>query len=211
PSPPEAEVDLHVAANSNTYPDQSNGTAEPDNVIPMPYVRPNANDELEPGPSSPPAMAAVDLQPTPIDEPALRPAMENHANILLPSTQQEINVRITERTADFSVPVTDAELPQRIGQLVDDKTHSQLRLDFATDEQSRGIGDDPSVLQLESANFAVSRVDDQTDDTQQPTRTDDAIVAEPEMMDDAPIASEDRPDDAMLQVAKRFAARLPAE
>ena len=202
PPPQEAVVDVNVAANSNTSPSRQDA-ADPDNVIPMPRGRQPAIEDV--GDPVGPTVAlrqpnpAAAAQPEPASEATLIPEV-----IYAPAPVAEagINVRITERTADFTVPVTEAQLPFQLSGA--ETPSDQLALDFDVLEPGRISQDhDDEPDQAVIADEPVEAV--LVDETEY--RQSESEVIEPDEI----IIGQDQ-DDPMLRVAARFAAaRKPAE
>lgn len=196
PAPSEAEVALNGAANSNTTPSRQ-AAAGPGNVIPMPRSRPT-----QPGAGEHPQMLAMptdvsdDVQPEgPVVEATAESVIPDVILQPAPESDPLINVRITERTADFTLPVTDAQLPNRLIHAFEQPDPNQLTLDL----------DAGSSIDLEDEVVALIEVDEVPPAPPQQT-------TEVDRQDPQAFIYGEGDDDPMLQVAARFAAtRQPAE
>ena len=202
PAPTEADVALHEPANSNTTP--SRQAVDPGNVIQMPRSRPMEPENLEQ-----PELHSKTVQPV-VDQPTHVPAIDADPQthipevILQPAPEPDptINVRFTERTADFTVPVSEAKLPGHLFDAIETAEAGQLTLDLDAN---------PSIENAAAAALEPPLVDDQPVSPADPA-TDQPIAIEADRQDPRTFIYGEDEDDPMLQVAARFAAsRQPAE
>ncbi|HUS98277.1 MAG TPA: hypothetical protein VMX97_16240 [Hyphomicrobiaceae bacterium] len=236
PAPPaEADVDVRdAAANNNTSPDRAleDGT---DNVIPMPSsLRPAGTPPLDGAVTTPQLAYGLDGSAHAVKLSPLAGIEEDDATPIAQAVRFEasasgnaaalINVRITERTADFSVPVTDAELPQRllarfgtqapsVGLLSDRPAASgplitEAELPLLLSEA--GSDDFVPTMPLTEAEMPPAEPDhilagELTGHLAPITETDELFDATDAPPHDAPDSDDE--DDPMLRVAHRFAAR----
>jgi len=110
------------------------------------------------------------------------------APMILPQDEPRITVRITERTADFSVPVTEAALPERlVANMAAAPMVTEAALPFLLDtEQPQEITDTVTV-EASELNAEIA----------------DEIAGE--------VAGQRDIDDPMLRAAQRFAPKRPAQ
>ncbi len=228
PGPGEADVDVHVAANSNASPktratDDGNGHGNGNgngNIVAMALPQ-AANDwngaATQPGghvgPEARDMLAvAQDAQAAGAREGSPRPPITAPGSDALGTAHERsiVNVRLTERTADFSVPVTDAELPQRILQSVGRDDTVQLSMDLApTATPAAATADEhdhhnPILIggaqPVTAAEFAQQPADQMAKAAATPLAIADQTSTD--------IANADiTPSDPFLRVAQRFAAQ----
>ncbi len=223
PPPGEAEVEFHIAANSNTSPGQRAG--DHDNVIHMPIPRAAQPDHVEghwqfnPAPALdgalprlPAAVQQHEAQLQPIIElpdasAQLHPNVAAGVEMQPPRAaaqpaEQLINVQLRERTAEFTVPVTDAQVPQRILQAMGQSDATQLTMDLAP------AAAPPPQASLLSHDEQVAEAI--TEQLEAPMDLEPEGVDEVEVVDE--ITLDDGKDDPFMRVAHRFAAKQgPAE
>ena len=237
PAPPPGEADVEMMpANSNTYP-PLNEAAETDNVIPMPRLQP---EEARPAPQSeieavvaeqpsakpkPPPLPVEPLSAPPeriADEPAVQEAAASEAEQLM---ETSMNVRITQRTADFEIPLTVAAHDQTMAFLragmnasLNSPSHaevptSQLTFDLEAEPASDARGE-------ASQDVILLGHDEERRGTSEPGNSSDLPV---ELLD--PPAEEEVPqpievvrrepgqpsDDRLEEISRRFAPRRNGE
>ncbi len=234
PGPGEAHVDVHVAANSNTSPDQ--GGIAPGNVIPMPAPRSPVEQGQAPEPlaqnvASPdrdylaPAHGQLSEAVAWDDEHVAGDAEDEDRHTLTPdvilqpyqpnaaggderagseaAAETGINVRITERTADFTLPVTDAQIPQRILQTAQHVDAAQLTMDLEPEVARTNLLVPPPLPTqsdtVDAKDVPIEHPLISVSDQQ------DGDVGEHEA-----IELGDANDDPILRVAHRFAAKTGA-
>ncbi|MAI46648.1 MAG: hypothetical protein CBC34_011870 [Hyphomicrobiaceae bacterium TMED74] len=226
PAPPsEAEVALQEPANSNTHTNWRENLA-PANVIPMPSVR---GHQAEQGQSSAPgnlnasnaaaanaplpsmmpsasasAMTQLKSEPVAFEEDASATLVQESDTATQSRAVNEtkgINVRITERTADFALPATEAHIPQRLAQNLGGLGCEQLMLDFSAEEPTRLSSEDvpvqqpaQEILTLEASSDAIVLTDATGEDLEDLSGADEQFIYGTEG------------DDPMLRVAQKFAA-----
>ena len=247
PTPPsEAEVALQDAANSNTHTNWRD-SLNPGNVIPMPTVRggqpehwqsagtqnPNA---YATAPVGSPIAASVTSHMAPVVGGAstqlkstAQPLESADATVILPAADdlaqpqpvteaQGINVRITERTADFTLPTTEAHIPHRLIQNIGQVDDQQLILDLNANQA--GVAALVSVDQSTSQDlFSIESeaetdtiiVVDESDVASANLVTADIALADDEELPPIDVDAEQfvygtEGDDPMLRVAQKFAA-----
>ncbi len=236
PTPPsEAEVALQDAANSNTHTNWRE-SLNPGNVIPMPTVRGSQPEQPQPvassdthayaaSPDHTPIIAPSPLQAAAVAgaasaqlKPAAQPLESADATVVLPEIQnvaqpqavsepQRINVRITERTADFTLPTTEAHIPQRlfesIGQI---DTDQQLLLDLSAEPAGSLVVEinepttSPELLSIEPESEAIVLTDESA------AEVIEGNEFEPIDVDAEQFIYGTEGDDPMLRVAQKFAA-----
>ncbi|MEM8973821.1 MAG: hypothetical protein AAGD43_17315, partial [Pseudomonadota bacterium] len=203
----------------------------PGNVIPMPSVRGGQPDPRQSaGPQHPTAYAAAapmaspmgaranpvvqDAMPDVTSDP--QPAAETDPAIALPAAEefiapqpvpeaQGINVRITERTADFTLPATEAHIPQRLIQNIDRLDDQQLMFDLAANSEAQA---DPAELEQLPSDDLLAIVDDRDASLVIEPDSIEPIVLEPveDEVDTEHFVYGTDGDDPMLRVAQKFAA-----
>lgn len=198
PPPAEAEVDLHIAANSNTSPD-NRPDLDPGNVIPLPRTRGAPQDTAERLQSLASAIEQIEVPPPAAEADIVEPegpTAELPEVILQPAPESEpgINVRITERTADFTLPVTDAQLPQHLLSTIAQADTTQLSLDL-TDQPL--VEHQPSVEETAAIEH---------DDAHAPPVDITEEMYQADVIGPSTHIYGQDLDDPMLRVAKRFAA-----
>ncbi|MEM6496689.1 MAG: hypothetical protein AAF709_08185 [Pseudomonadota bacterium] len=230
PPPREAEVALQKAANSNTSTNWRD-TLSPGNVIPMPTVRGGQPEQRQSaGPQNPKAYApaapmaspmgaranpvAHDAMPDATSDP--QPATNTDPVIALPAADdfiapppvpeaQGINVRITERTADFTLPATEAHIPQRLIQNIDRIDDQQLMFDLAANPENRTK---TAELEQPQSEDLLAIADDRDASVVIEPDNLEPIVLEPveDEVDTEHFVYGTDGDDPMLRVAQKFAA-----
>lgn len=174
-----------------------------DNVIPLPPQR-SSSVQAPPSaaamPSTPAAetvtpQAATEMTAPEVDviaEAILAPAQEPGQQPARAPSETWINMRLTERTADFSVPVTDATLPDHLLGAFGKAGERLTAIDVKDEDAvAQHLVDDAAASRLIAVEEAPQSLPHNADE-------------DPAEADSAP---ENDPFDPMLQAAHRFAAR----